>query len=135
MSGSQLPLNPTNELAKERTRAAAERTLSSWINNCLVLIGFGITVDQIFPGLEQLISRQHDRTLPEVIHITGLSFIGLGIVLLLIVMIQHFFILQWLKQSENQFKTTLFLRLNQVSIATILMFGILSLIMILSELS
>jgi putative membrane protein len=47
----------TTELAKERTRAAAERTLTSWIQNCLMLIAFGLAFDRItdawnraFPG-------------------------------------------------------------------------------------
>ena len=34
----------TNELAKERNRAAAERTMTTWIQNCLTLIGFGFAI-------------------------------------------------------------------------------------------
>ena len=32
----------TTELAKERSRAAAERTLTSWIQSSLTLMGFGL---------------------------------------------------------------------------------------------
>lgn len=40
MSFSNKPTGDTNELAKERNRVAAERTLTSWIQNCLILITF-----------------------------------------------------------------------------------------------
>jgi putative membrane protein len=130
MSDSKVPSNPTNELAKERTRAAAERTLSAWINNCLILVGFGITIDQIYPSMEGIWFLNHDRAADRLIHITGLSFMGFGIGLLLIVMVQHLMILQSLEQRNNLLKGALFLRLNQMKIATVLIFGILGLLMI-----
>ncbi|MFM7169470.1 MAG: YidH family protein, partial [Cyanobium sp.] len=44
----QLPsVNVTNELAKERNREAAERTLMAWIRTSLSLISFGFGVDKI----------------------------------------------------------------------------------------
>lgn len=131
MSGSEAPPNPTNELAKERTRAAAERTLSAWINNCLVLVGFGITIDQVYPTMERIWLLGHDQVAARLIHITGLSFMGFGIGLLLIVMVQHLFILQALEQKSSPLKGALFLRLNQVKIATVLIFGVLALLIIL----
>jgi putative membrane protein len=130
MSGSETPPNPTNELAKERTRAAAERTLSAWINNCLVLIGFGITIDRVYPGMEAIWFRSSSQASARLIHITGLSFMGFGIGLLLTVMVQHLLILQSLEQPSGPLKGALFLRLNQVKIATVLIFGVLGLLII-----
>ena len=45
-----------NELAKERNRAAAERTINAWIGNCLSLIGTGVAIDQISRSLRQRFS-------------------------------------------------------------------------------
>ncbi len=37
--------NETTELARERGREAAERTLTSWIQGCMTLIGFGLAYE------------------------------------------------------------------------------------------
>lgn len=44
--------NLTNELAKERTRAAADRTLMAWIRTALSLIGFGFGIPTIVKTIE-----------------------------------------------------------------------------------
>jgi len=131
MTTSEPSIHALNELAKERTRAAGERTLSSWINNCLFLIGFGVTIDQIYPSLESRFSQSHDLLPSRLMHFTGLSFIAFGVGLLFIVMGQHLLILRFLGRSEQSFKAALFLRLTQVTIAVVLVFGVLSLFIIL----
>ncbi|WP_368667631.1 YidH family protein [Synechocystis sp. LEGE 06083] len=81
------PYNLANELAKERNRAAAERTLMAWIRTSLSLISFGVGIDRIvaaihgaFPGGRN--GFHLSRTL-------GLSFIIIGTLALLAAAINH----------------------------------------------
>jgi putative membrane protein len=74
----QEPYNLNNELAKERTQAAADRTLMAWIRTSLSLIGFGFSIPTIVKTLET--TRVGDYINPH--HFTnavGLAFIGAGI--------------------------------------------------------
>lgn len=81
--------NPTNELAKQRNRDAAERTLTAWIQNSLTLMGIGIALDEIsmilhkaYPSLDLMISQQVALKL-------GLGLIAFSIFLLAIAIWQH----------------------------------------------
>jgi putative membrane protein len=89
-------MNVSNELAKERTREAADRTLMAWIRTCLALIGFGFGIAKF---RDVLVEAGYHRG-PEHLHSTlifGLSFIALGIFGLLAAVIQHWRILQQIK--------------------------------------
>jgi putative membrane protein len=44
-------VNLTNELAKERNQAAAERTMMAWIRTNLSLISFGFGLDKIIAAI------------------------------------------------------------------------------------
>ena len=46
-----MTVNLTNELAKQRNRGAAERTLMAWIRTCLSLISFGFGLDKIVSAI------------------------------------------------------------------------------------
>jgi putative membrane protein len=86
---SQQPTHITNELAKQRNRAAAERTLVSWIQNCLMLIGFGIAFDRIFNAVSQTFSGNDVVLNAQIAQIVGLSAIALGIFLLVLAIISY----------------------------------------------
>ncbi len=78
----------TNELAKERNRAAAERTITGWIQNSLTLTGFGLAINQFIPALNQRFSQQPLFT-AQLARLIGLSCVGLSLVLLVIALLQH----------------------------------------------
>lgn len=65
----------TTELAKQRNRAAADRTLLAWIRTSLALIGFGFGIDRI---VEVLHGDTHGSS-TGLTAIVGLSFMALGI--------------------------------------------------------
>ena len=91
----------SNELAKERSRQAADRTLMAWVRTALSLIGFGFGIAQfrdILVRAELVVRRP-----PEHLSIAlcfGVSFITLGVLGLLAATIQHWRILQHIKRDE-----------------------------------
>ncbi len=77
--------NITTELAKQRTRAAAERTLLSWSDSSFKLIGLGIVIDSVlaaltkaFPGGDRIAPEQVSRLLSLSTILLGLGLLALG---------------------------------------------------------
>jgi putative membrane protein len=92
-------VNIANELAKERNREAAERTLMAWIRTALSLIGFGFGIGKLATYLDATgvrISRDPAHTSL----IFGSSFIVLGIFGLLAAIVQHVRILNRLSRPD-----------------------------------
>lgn len=101
MSDSSPPtgVNTTNELARERNRAAAERTLNAWTGICLSLIGFGVAFEQITRSLRQQAAPVVGRAVPNPA-LVGLGFVGMGLLLLGLALVQHRLTLAALEQQD-----------------------------------
>ena len=92
------PASPGTELAKERNRAAEERTLMAWIRTSLSLIGFGFGIDRIVSAIHQEFG---DAVNPvRLTRILGLSFVALGTAALLVAAIDHKRQLQRIQRNE-----------------------------------
>lgn len=85
MDTKQTDTNSTTELARVRTREAADRTLMAWIRTSLSLIGFGFTANKVLGVLEagKSASPLHSTL------VFALSFIALGTFGLLGAVIQY----------------------------------------------
>ena len=88
-----------NELARERNRAAADRTLMAWIRTSLSLIGFGFGIGKIAETLEKTsgiagVDSYHTA------QIFGEAFIGLGVFGLIAAIVQYRRILKQIERGE-----------------------------------
>lgn len=68
--------NPGTELAKERNRAAQERTLMAWIRTSLTLISFGFGIESIVSILNRELGGIANPI--RLSRILAISFIALG---------------------------------------------------------
>jgi putative membrane protein len=99
VSDKQLAPKLANELARERNREAAERTLMAWIRTALSLIGFGFGIGK--PDAYLRGAGLHTRfDLPHSSLIFGASFIVVGIFGLLAAIVQHSRILKRLSRPD-----------------------------------
>lgn len=82
----QIP-HPSTELAKERNRAAEERTLMAWIRTSLSLIAFGFGIERIVAAIHQALGDAINPV--RLSRILGLSFVALGTFAMLLAAIDH----------------------------------------------
>ncbi len=99
----------TNELAKERNRAAAERTLMAWIRTSLSLISFGVGIDRIVAAIHNTFDTGVDRF--HLSRVLGLSFIVIGTFALLGAALNHRQDLENIKQKKFTYQSRLSLSL------------------------
>lgn len=93
------PPNIQAELAKERNRAAAERTLMAWIRTCLALISFGFGIDRIVSAIRSLQPESFNPV--RFSRILGLAFVALGTYAMIVASIEHRQELKRIQREED----------------------------------
>lgn len=109
----RLPRNLTNELAKARNRAAAERTLMAWIRTSLALISFGFGIDQVVEAINRSVART--ATTGQLTRSVGLMFIAVGVYAVVMAIVEH---RQELKQIQRDDYVYVSRRSHSVTVAT-----------------
>jgi putative membrane protein len=100
--GVAVTVNLTNELAKERNRAAYDRTLMAWIRTAISLIGFGFAIAKSYEYIQYDTLEKTGRFLDDM-HaplLFGISFILLGMFCILGGVIQHRLVMNQIKSSK-----------------------------------
>lgn len=99
------PYNLNNELAKERTRAAADRTLMAWIRTSLSLIGFGFGIPTIVRTIET--TRIGARINPHhFTNLVGLSFISVGVFAMTAALKEHRSMMKRIKSDRFTYESS-----------------------------
>lgn len=97
----QNPMDETTatELARERSREAARRTLMAWVRTSLTLIGFGFGLGKFHGYLQTAGLREKIDPIHSTL-IFGLSFIVLAIVGLSAAVFQHWRVMRQLEGGQ-----------------------------------
>lgn len=128
MSENVIKTSTTSELARERNRAAADRTLMAWIRTSIAMIGFGFGVGKLSDVLENKAATMPDDPINSGI-VFGEAFIALGILSLLAAVVQYGRIL---KQIDNpQYVYTSSRALPMMTAISLLLIGLFGFITVL----
>jgi len=82
------PPNLANELARERSRAAAERTLMAWIRTSLSLISFGVGIHGIINAIDESLGGKNAPPI-GITRLTGIAFVALGTIAIVTATLEH----------------------------------------------
>ncbi len=91
------------ELAKYRSRAAADRTLMAWIRTSLSLIGFGFGIPTIVRTIENTQAGHHIDPFRFSV-IVGLAFIGTGMLGMAFGLKEHRRLLQQIQRDRYTYE-------------------------------
>ena len=128
MSQELTKTSTANELARERNRAAADRTLMAWIRTSLSLIAFGFSIGKIYDYLERV---NPDRVLDPLdsAQIFGEAFIALGVFGLIGAIVQYRRILKQIEHGEYVYTQPL--PLTMITAIILLLIGVFGFITVL----
>jgi putative membrane protein len=117
----------STELASERTRAAADRTLMAWIRTALSLIGFGFGIGRGFELFSAALPEKQLDPLHGTL-VLAICFIVLGMLGLLGAIIQYGRMLKRLEQGDFTYKPSR--ALPMVVSILLLVIGLLALVVL-----
>lgn len=100
------PPNIQAQLAKERNRAAAERTLMAWIRTSLSLIGFGFGIDSVVSAILSFGQVAESINRVRFSRLLGLAFIALGTYAMIAAALEHRKELRRLQRQEDYLYTS-----------------------------
>jgi putative membrane protein len=89
----------TTDLARERNREAADRTLMAWILTALALIGFGFGINKVYDYVEIVTTGASLDKIKGAV-ILGGAFMALGTLSLIGALLQHRISLKRIKSSN-----------------------------------
>jgi putative membrane protein len=119
----------TTELAKQRNRAAAERTLTAWIQSCLLLIVGGIALDRMLARvLKAFPNPLESNQIQLIAQILSLCLIALGSLLLGVAIWQYRLQVNSLQRQDYLLQSNS--RLLLISSVAIALFGIMATIIL-----
>ena len=122
-SNNELAADRT-ELAKYRSRAAADRTLMAWIRTSLSLIGFGFGIPTIVRTIENTHLSDHLNPVRFSV-IVGLAFIGTGMVGMALGLREHRKVLQQIQSDRYTYEPS---QSTQIVGVALLIIGLVSFI-------